>query len=283
VNYQHTFHAGNFADLAKHLALVYCLEALKRKQTPFFVLDSHAGRGQYDLLSDAARRSGEAADGVFKLLRAKPWPEELLPYLTAIGAPQDTAHYQHYPGSAALIARALRHSDRAVFVEQSPPEARALAREVSSAGRVRTDIDDGYIALKALLPPAERRGLVFIDPPYEDSQEFALVCTALADAYRRWPTGQFMIWYPIRDARQRAALHAKFAALGIAKMLSADFAVHSDDAPVGLAGGGLVIINAPFGCDDHLRHAYTTLHRILAQDGQGYVDIARLTPERIAR
>jgi 23S rRNA (adenine2030-N6)-methyltransferase len=283
VAYQHSFHAGNFADVAKHLALVYCLEALKRKDAPFFVLDTHAGRGKYDLLAEPARRSGEASQGVLRLLQAAPAAPELAAYLAAIGAPADPTHYQHYPGSAALIAAALRPVDRALLVEVSAPEARALAREIRSAGRVRTDIDDGYVALKASLPPAERRGLVFIDPPYEDPAEAAAVCAALADAWRRWPTGQFMVWYPIRDAAQRRGMHGRLAALRIPKMLCADFAIHADDAPVGLAGGGLAIINPPFGCDDHLQSAYATLHRILAPEGRGYAQVLRLTAERIER
>jgi 23S rRNA (adenine2030-N6)-methyltransferase len=123
MKYQHIFHAGNFADVAKHLALVYCLTALKRKDTPFFVLDSHAGRGKYDLHCEAARRGGEASGGILKLLQLAAPAPELQDYLAAVGS-ENAAHYQHYPGSAALIAAALRHADRAAFVELEPTAAR---------------------------------------------------------------------------------------------------------------------------------------------------------------
>jgi 23S rRNA (adenine2030-N6)-methyltransferase len=182
-----------------------------------------------------------------------------------------------------LIAGSLRPQDRALFVELMPAEARAAEREIQSAGRVRTEIGDGYAALKAFLPPEERRGLVLIDPPYESLDELKLMLQAFADAYRRWPTGIFLMWYPIRSATQRSLLHARFEALKIPKMLFADLAVHPDDAGVGLAGSGLMIVNPPYGADAYLRDAYAAIHGGIAASGGGYVEVARLTPERMAQ
>jgi 23S rRNA (adenine2030-N6)-methyltransferase len=188
-----------------------------------------------------------------------------------------------YPGSPALIASGLRPQDRALFVELVPAEARAAEREIESGGRTRTEIGDGYAALKAFLPPEERRGLVLIDPPYESLDELKLMLQAFTDAYIRWPSGIFLMWYPIRSAEQRSMVHARFEAVGVPKMLYADLAIHPDDAGVGLAGSGLVIVNPPYGADEFLSGAYAAIHRGIATPGAGYVEVARLTPERMAQ
>jgi 23S rRNA (adenine2030-N6)-methyltransferase len=156
-----------------------------------------------------------------------------------------------------------------------------VEREVESLGRLRTEIDDGYAILKAQLPPDERRGLVLIDPPYESLDELKTMLHGFRAAYERWPTGIFLMWYPIRNATQRENVHARFEALRIPKMLYADLAIYPDDAGVGLAGSGLVIVNPPFGTDDYLAAAYAVVHRIIASQGSGYVEVGRLTPERM--
>jgi 23S rRNA (adenine2030-N6)-methyltransferase len=280
LNYQHIYHAGNFADIAKHVGLLYCLEALKRKDSAFFVLDSHSGRGFYDLQAPEARKSAEAERGIQRLIEKSIGDAALRDYFNAIRARKDK-RLARYPGSPALIAAGLRLQDRALFVELLPAEARAAAREVESQGRVRTEIGDGYAALKAFLPPEERRGLVLIDPPYESLDELKTMLRAFAEAYLRWPTGIYLIWYPIRSAAQRSMVHQRFEALNIPKILYADLAIHPDDAGVGLAGSGLMVINPPFGADEYLRAAYTAIHAGLAATGSGYVEVDRLTPERI--
>jgi 23S rRNA (adenine2030-N6)-methyltransferase len=282
MNYKHIYHAGNFADVAKHVGLLFCLEALKRKEAPFFALDSHAGRGQYELQAAEAQKSGEAERGIQRLIATSIGEEALAGYFAAIRARRGK-RLNTYPGSPGLIAGALRPQDRALLVELMPAEARAATREISSLGRLRTQIDDGYAALKAFLPPEERRGLVLIDPPYESMDELKAMLLAFADAYRRWPTGIYLLWYPIRSATQRTLVHARFEALKIPKMLFADLAIHPDDAGLGLAGSGLIIVNPPFGTDQHLLDAYGAIHRSIAAPGAGYVDVARLTPERMAQ
>jgi 23S rRNA (adenine2030-N6)-methyltransferase len=282
MNYQHLYHAGNFADVAKHVGLLYCLGALKRKEAAFFVLDSHAGRGSYDLQAAEAQKSGEAERGVQRLIVNAIAAEPLADYFAAIRARRGK-RLARYPGSPALIAAGLRPQDRALFVELMPAEARAAQREIESLGRLRTEIDDGYAVLKASLPPEERRGMVLIDPPYETLDELKTMLRAFAEAYRRWPSGIFLIWYPIRSAAQRSTVHARFEALRIPKMLVADLAIHADDAGLGLAGSGLMIVNPPYGADQFLRDAYAVIHRAIAAQGAGYVEVARLTPERMAQ
>jgi 23S rRNA (adenine2030-N6)-methyltransferase len=282
MNYKHIYHAGNFADVAKHVGLMYCIGALRRKDAAFFVLDSHAGRGYYDLQAAEAHKSGEAERGIQRLIETSIGDSSLADYFAAIRA-RAGKRLALYPGSPALIAGGLRPQDRALFVELMPAEARAADREVASVGRIRTEIGDGYAALKAFLPPEERRGLVLIDPPYESLDELKLMLQAFADAYRRWPSGIFLMWYPIRSAAQRRMVHARFEALGIPKMLLADLAIHPDDAGVGLAGSGLMIVNPPYGTDRYLAGAYAAIHKGIATPGAGYVEVARLTPERMAQ
>jgi len=282
VNYRHIYHAGNFADVAKHVGLTYCVAALQRKDAAFFVLDSHAGRGYYDLQAPEAHQSGEAARGVQRLIETRLGAPALAGYFAAIRARRGK-RLARYPGSPALIAGSLRPQDRALFVELQPAEARAAEREIESLGRVRTEIGDGYAALKAFLPPEERRGLVLIDPPYESLDELKLMLQAFAEAYRRWPNGIYLMWYPIRSASQRSMVHARFEALRIPKMLFADLAIHPDDAGVGLAGSGLLIVNPPYGADEYLADAYSAIHGGIAAPGAGYVEVGRLTPERVAQ
>jgi 23S rRNA (adenine2030-N6)-methyltransferase len=282
MNYKHIYHAGNFADVAKHVALMYCLGALQRKDGACFVLDSHAGRGYYDLQAPEAHKSGEAMRGVQRLIETSIGEALLADYFAAIRARRGK-RLARYPGSPALIAGGLRPQDRALFVELMPAEARAAVREIESLGRTRTEIGDGYAALKAFLPPEERRGLVLIDPPYESLDELKLMLQAFKDAYIRWPSGIFLMWYPIRSAAQRSMVHARFEAMGVPKMLFADLAIHPDDAGVGLAGSGLMIVNPPYGADEFLSGAYAAIHRGIATPGAGYVEVARLTPERMAQ
>jgi 23S rRNA (adenine2030-N6)-methyltransferase len=285
VNYRHIYHAGNFADVAKHVALLYCLEALQRKEGAWFALDTHAGRGFYDLQAAESVKSGEAERGVQQLVARTLGAAPLERYFDGLRARRGK-RLSRYPGSPALISRALRPQDRAVFVETLPAEARAMQRELESAGyhgRVEAKIGDGYAALKALLPPPERRGLVLIDPPYESMEELKLMLQAFSDAHGRWPTGTYLLWYPIRSAAQRRLVHARFQALSIPKMLCADLTVYPDDAGVGLAGSGLLIVNPPYGADDYLQEAYRAIHQGLSVAGAGYVEVQRLTPEVMAK
>jgi len=282
MNYKHIYHAGNFADVAKHVGLLYCLAALKRKDAGFFALDSHAGRGFYDMQAPEVQKSGEAERGIQRLIETSMGVTALAEYFAAIRARRGK-RLARYPGSPALIADALRPQDRALLVELMPAEARAAEREIASLGRVRTEIGDGYAALKAFLPPEERRGLVLIDPPYESLDELKTMLQAFSEAYLRWPTGVFLMWYPIRSATQRSRVHARFEALRIPKMLVADLAIHPDDAGIGLAGSGLLIVNPPYGADEYLRRAYEAIHGGIATPGAGYVEVGRLTAERVAQ
>lgn len=255
MNYRHAYHAGNFADVAKHLALVAALLHLRKKEKPFLVLDSHGGRGRYDLSAEAAR-TGEAAAGIGRLLPLigeGGLPEPLNTYLGLVA--QEGAG--HYPGSPLLAARLIRPQDRLVAVENHPEEAAALSAVLAPFGNARAVEGDGYGRLSALLPPKERRGLILIDPPYEAPDEFERAATALKTAYRRFATGIYMLWFPIKSAAAADAFCGEVLAAGIAKALRIDIAVSAGPRKdkERLTAAGLLVVNPPFGLDAEMRAA----------------------------
>ena len=277
MNYRHAFHAGNFADVHKHLVLLALIERLKRKPTPIFFLDTHAGRGLYDLGSPDATRSAEWREGVGRLANAKLLAQDSQRYVETSGIAQ--APLRTYPGSPLLALHALRDGDRAVFVEQQPAEAGALERELPRRRNVSVVCGDGYAALRAYLPPKETRGLVLIDPPYEADSEFAKVEKALEFGLTRWPTGVFAAWYPIKATREAQRLQAALAKSGLRKLLLIELLVRPQDSPIGLNGSGLVIANPPWQLDEEIRGALEELKSLLGQDGAGRVRVEWLVGE----
>lgn len=255
MNYRHAFHAGNHADVLKHLVLLATCDALVAKPAPCFALDTHAGRGLYQLDGDAALRTGEATDGIGRLSASPPDDPLLARYLQAIAACRE-AHGGHaYPGSPWLLAHALREQDRIACCELQPEEAAALKQTFAQDPRVAAHQRDGYDAIKALLPPRAgqtrfARGLVLVDPPYERQlDEFDIALDALANGLERWPQATFALWYPIK---QRKALHPflrRAATLPAKSLLCVELLVRPDDSPLRMNGSGLLLWNPPWMLD----------------------------------
>jgi 23S rRNA (adenine2030-N6)-methyltransferase len=199
MNYRHAYHAGNFADVHKHAILALLLAHLRRKETPFHVLDTHAGIGRYDLFGAEAGKTGEYEDGIRKLMTPPLDHPLLAPYLDRVRAENsgDVVHF--YPGSPCLIRGSLRQGDRMTLVERHPEDAEILRGLFRRDSQVTLREEDAYQAMKACLPPTERRGLVLIDPPYEVKDEFQRLIKGLGEALKRWPTGIYAIWYPIKS------------------------------------------------------------------------------------
>jgi 23S rRNA (adenine2030-N6)-methyltransferase len=277
VNYRHAFHAGNFADVHKHLVLLALLERLRRKPTPIFFLDTHAGRGRYDLQSHDATRGGEWRDGIGKLADASPRSDDVRRYLEASGVKQPPL--QNYLGSPLLALESLRDADRVVFVEQQPAEAGALERELPRRRNLSVVCGDGYAALRTYLPPKENRGLVFIDPPYEVDNEFVLVERALHFGLTRWPNGVFAAWYPLKATRESQRMHSALTKSGLRKLLLVELSVRPQDSPLGLNGSGMLIANAPWKIDAELREAMEELKPLLEIEGAGRVRVEWLVGE----
>jgi 23S rRNA (adenine2030-N6)-methyltransferase len=246
MNYRHAFHAGNFADVFKHALLARILVYLMRKPAPLRYIDTHAGIGRYDLAGEQASRSGEWRDGIGRLAAASPPPAVaslLAPYLDAIGPIGANGQPRSYPGSPALAQHLLRKDDRLLLCELHGADGAALRSTMARDRRVKVLAVDGYQGLKASVPPLERRGVVLIDPPFEDPAEDKLLAAALADAIRRWPTGTYALWYPIKTEPRAAALLRDLRASGVRHVLETE--LFREPGP-GLRGSGLFVVNPPY-------------------------------------
>jgi 23S rRNA (adenine2030-N6)-methyltransferase len=283
MNYRHAYHAGNFADVLKHVVLVMLVEHLKKKPAPFFFLDTHAGRGLYDLSEAAAQRSGEYKDGIGRLLEAPAGrlPDELANYVRLVreSAGAGRSAITAYPGSPALVALLRRPTDRMVLMETLPQEALALRKALGRQRLVSVLESDGYAALKAHLPPRENRGLVLIDPPYESDLEFDRVLAGLGAAYERWPTGTYCIWYPRTGRAGPGRFHRELERSGLRRILDVWLDVLPADAQVGMSGAGLVVVNPPWLLEERLRELLPSLHGLLSPDGLGGTGVEWIVPE----
>jgi 23S rRNA (adenine2030-N6)-methyltransferase len=249
MNYRHAFHAGNIADVFKHAVLVLLIEHLLQKDTALCYLDTHAGTGSYDLTSEAAQKTGEFRAGIGRLLAAEP-PPTLARYAALVRAVQPAPATLHsYPGSPALAQALLRPHDRIILCELHPDDAATLRRACRADARVHVHQRDGYEGLVAFVPPAERRGLVLVDPPFEDRDELPTLVAAVRSAHRRWPTGHYALWYPIKARGALDRFHGALAEAGLRKLLAVEFVATPDEA---LRGAGMVLINPPWQIADKL-------------------------------
>jgi|SRR5438067_1024537 23S rRNA (adenine2030-N6)-methyltransferase len=271
MNYRHGFHAGSFADVLKHATLVRILVHLLVKPTPFRVIDTHAGAGRYDLRTDEATRGGEWRDGIARLLSARLPPTEALllaPYLDAVARWNESTSLTVYPGSPLLVGAFLRQQDRLIACELEPSAAAALARSVARDRRCKAIAIDGWTALNAFIPPKERRGLVMIDPPFEDASEFARVGEAIEAALGKWASGIFLIWYPLKERAPADKLAKRLRSFAAVKILRAEIDVGGPDNADRLRACGLVVINPPWKLEGELRTLLPALAQTLSR-GRG--------------
>jgi 23S rRNA (adenine2030-N6)-methyltransferase len=279
MNYRHAYHAGNFADVVKHLALVAVLLHLRKKDTPFAVIDSHGGRGRYDLAGAEAQRTGEAGGGIVRLVNIEDAAGALGEYLALAGGSES------YPGSPLLAASLLRPQDRLVAIEKHPDEAALLKAALVQFPRAQVECADGYARLAKLLPPKERRGVVLIDPPFEDAEEFAALARAFAAAYRRFATGIYLLWFPVKSAAEANAFTGEVLGAGVTKALRVDFDL-GDAAPdpetgkTRLTAAGLAVVNPPFGFAEEMDAALTRIAPLLSPKAR--FDIRRFAGEDAA-
>lgn len=278
MKYRHAFHAGNFADVHKHVTLLSLIAALQRKPRGFLGVDTHAGAGLYRLEGAAARKTREAAAGIGRLERATVQAEELREYLALIAEIRAAAGDRElYPGSPLLSARRLRAEDRLIAIEMDVVEATALEQCIGAMARVRVERGDGFAGLKACLPPTERRGLVLIDPPYEEGGlDFRQVTTAMADGLQRFETGVYCAWYPIKDRRDTDRWRAGLAARLAREILYAELWLHPTDSAAGLNGSGMIIVNPPWQLAERMRVWLPELESLLRIGSAGGSRVAML-------
>jgi 23S rRNA (adenine2030-N6)-methyltransferase len=276
LNYRHAFHAGNFADVLKHAVLARVLVYLTRKESPFRFIDTHAGAGRYDLVSEEAKRSPEWRDGIGRVLNAllpEPVAELLRPYLKAVGPYDAEGRPLLYPGSPAIAQVLMRPQDRIALCEANQHEREALVAALGHDRRLSIVRTDGYVALNAYLPPAERRGVVLIDPPFEAPDEANAAKRALERALRKWPGGTYILWRPIRDVRADSRFLNAIGALGAPNILRIELDI--GPGPVGahgqqpLARAGLLVVNPPHTLAGEARTLMPWLAEVLGRDGKG--------------
>ena len=283
MNYRHAFHAGSFADVFKHAVLCRILDYLRGKPAAFRVIDTHAGAGLYDLSGDEASRGGEWQHGI-ALLRAAKLPGKvaalLKSYLDVVNALNERDRLKVYPGSPALARAWLRPQDRLIACELEPKEARALANQLCGDTRIKTLQIDGWTALSAYVPPKERRGVVLVDPPFEQDSDYVRLARGLAEAHRKWATGIFALWYPIKGRTEPDALAKSIRRLGIGKVLRAELTVAPLSDPSRLNGSGLILVNPPWTLEAELSTLLPVLAKTLGRKDKGGFRLDWLTGER---
>lgn len=269
MNYRHAYHAGNFADVVKHLALVAVLDALLRKDKPVFVLDAHAGAGLYTLAAEAAK-TGEWRDGIGRMLDAPSPPPLVVRYLALVAAFNPPGRIELYPGSPALAARILRPADRLALVELHPDDAATLRAQAGRDPRIAVHHRDAWEALRGLLPPQPRRGLVLVDPPFETPGDLGRVARAVDAIARRWPEGVQIHWFPIKDRPPVDDFLAELAAVAPAGTMLAELTLYDALFPARLNGCGLILVNLPYGVAEALEVALAWVQPLLARAGGGW-------------
>ncbi len=275
MNYRHAFHAGNFADVHKHAVLVRILVHLRAKPAAFRVIDTHAGAGRYDLFGPEPSRSGEWHNGIARLWDASGSgiTDPLLEtYFDVVKTFNPGGGLRNYPGSPLVTESLLRSQDRLIACELEPKSAALLAKALQGDRRAKSVRIDGWTALGAYVPPRERRGLVLIDPPFEEASDFDRLSAAFAAAHRKWPTGIYMMWYPIKQRAAPDALARKLQKLGIPDILRCELTLGPPLAEAGLVGSGLIIINPPFSLQSDLRALMPVLARLLSPDAASRID-----------
>lgn len=282
MNYRHAFHAGNFADVAKHVILTRIVEYLKQKDKAFRVIDTHAGIGLYTLDSGEAARTGEWRDGIAKVIDAKlppPVAELLAPWLNAVRSVNSDYALRKYPGSPKLTRMLLRKQDRLSAIELHPEDAKLLARQFEGDYQVRVIELDGWLALGAHLPPKEKRGLVLVDPPFEEGAEFARIVNGLRAAFERWPNGIYAIWYPLKDRKSVTSFLKDLRETGIPKMLNTELYIRGPSPVPALDGSGMIIVNPPYTLADELRLIFPELMKLMQQDKGGFWQVEWINGE----
>jgi 23S rRNA (adenine2030-N6)-methyltransferase len=277
MNYRHAYHAGNFADVLKHVVLALVIDSLKRKEAPFRIVDTHAGSGRYALASVEAAKTGEWRQGIARLIGpdAEPLPSDvrqaMAPYLDAVRAENAPGQLAVYPGSPLIARRLMRAQDVLIGNELHPEDAAALRAAVGRDPRVKVLALDGWTALRSLLPPKERRGAVLIDPPFEEEGELARLVEGLDQALRRFRTGVYLAWYPIKDPKRIERFHADLASRAWPELLAIELLVRRAAATDRLNGCGLIVANPPYPLGAQLATVLPELsHRLAIGPGAGY-------------
>ena len=280
LSYRHSFHAGNHADVLKHIVLMLIIESLQQKEKGFYYLDTHAGAGRYRLFSAEAEKTAEYMDGIGRLWGREDLPPEVARYVALIKKLNyGGKELRYYAGSPLLAANLLRPQDRALLMELHPSEFPLLRNNFKEFENVTVKIGDGFQQVKATLPPKERRGLVLIDPPYELKEDYDLVVKAIEEGYKRFATGVYAIWYPVVLRQQTKRIVKGLEATGIHKILQIELAVRPDSDQRGMTASGMIVVNPPWMLEQQMKSILPYLTTALVPQGTSSWSVNWITPE----
>lgn len=279
LSYRHSFHAGNYADVLKHIVQLLILEALQQKEKGFLYLDTHAGAGLYSLQSFEAEKTAEFTEGISYLWERDDLPEIVRHYLQQVKQVNPKDKLNFYPGSPLLAANLLRPQDRAILTELHPSDYPLLRKNMQKFSNIQVKRENGFQQLKSALPPKERRGFVLIDPPYELKEDYQLVVEAIVEGYKRFATGTYAIWYPVVLRQQIKKMIHSFEATQIRKILQIELGIRPDSTQRGMTASGMIVINPPWKLESQMREILPYLSEVLAPAGTGHWSVNWITPE----
>ncbi|WP_064606372.1 23S rRNA (adenine(2030)-N(6))-methyltransferase RlmJ [Photobacterium sp. J15] len=278
LSYRHSFHAGNHADVVKHIVQSLILDALKQKEKPFVYHDTHSGVGRYDLQDERSEKTGEFKQGIARLWSRDDIPAEIASYIEAIKTLNDGDELRYYPGSPKVARAQIREQDRMVLTELHPADFPLLLQEFRGDRQVRIYKEDAFARLKASLPPKERRGVVLIDPPYELKHEYMDVVKAIKESYKRWATGTYAIWYPVVYRENIDKMLKGLENLGIRKILQIELGVEPDTEERGMTASGMIVINPPWKLESQMKTILPWLQQVIAPN-HGHHTVEWVVPE----
>ncbi|MGG5414434.1 23S rRNA (adenine(2030)-N(6))-methyltransferase RlmJ [Edwardsiella tarda] len=279
LSYRHSFHAGNHADVLKHTVQSLIIEALKEKEKPFLYLDTHAGAGRYLLSGEHAEKTGEYLEGIARLWQQDDLPAELEPYMMTVRHFNRSGQLRYYPGSPLIARQLLREQDRLHLSELHPSDFPLLRAEFQKDERARVVRENGYQQLKSQLPPASRRGLILIDPPYELKSDYQDVVKGIQEGYKRFATGTYALWYPVVLRQNIKRLVHALEESGIRRILQIELAVRPDSDQRGMTASGMIVINPPWKLEGQMRSVLPWLHQVLVPEGTGHTSVNWIVPE----
>ncbi|NRA53486.1 MAG: 23S rRNA (adenine(2030)-N(6))-methyltransferase RlmJ [Gammaproteobacteria bacterium] len=279
LSYRHSFHAGNFADVLKHTVQSLIIESLKQKPTPFVYHDTHSAAGRYDLRDAKSEKTGEYKEGIARLWHRDDIPDLMQPYIDTIEALNPNGDLTYYPGSPMVAWQLMEQQNRLELTELHPTDIELLRQEFAGQRKVRIQQIDGYKGLKGAMPPAQRRALVLIDPPYELKTEHDDAIKGIVESHRRFATGIYALWYPVVSRAQVERFCQKFSEQGIKKILRIELCVKGDTNEFGMTGSGMIIVNPPWKLEQQMRELLPWLTKQLKQDNSAHFTLEWLVEE----
>ena len=279
LSYRHSYHAGNHADVLKHIVLTLCINSLKEKEKPFLYLDTHSGAGRYLLQSEHAEKTGEYLSGINLIWQQSETPELLNTYLSVLKRYNPFDNLKYYLGSPLIAKQLLREQDKINLTELHPTDYPLLRQEFSKDKRARVLREDGFSQLKSKLPPESRRGIILIDPSYEIKDDYQKIPKALLEAYKRFATGIYLIWYPVVSRTQTQKMIDEIVNLGIKKISQFEFAIKPDNNQKGMTASGMIVINPPWKLQQQMQTIMPWLKNTLDTEKMGNYLIKELVPE----